>query len=60
MAEEQQPTERFTDEEAAFLRFVRFGELPPRVPPSELVGLVETEPRRDAPDPDPRREIHPY
>ncbi|MEV0716812.1 hypothetical protein [Asanoa sp. NPDC050611] len=35
----------FTDEEAAFLRHARFGELPPRVLPDELVELHETDPR---------------
>jgi len=48
----EQPTsaERFTDEEMAFLRFVRFGELPARVLPEDRVELVETDPRRDLPD----------
>jgi hypothetical protein len=48
-------TERFTDEEAAFLRRVRFGELPFRVRPEDRVELTETEPRHDLPEPDPRR-----
>jgi hypothetical protein len=56
MADEQ---ERFTDEELAFLRHARFGELPPRVRPEDLVELVETDARRDVPetlgDPDERR-----
>jgi hypothetical protein len=43
--------ERFTDDELAFLRHARFGELPPRVRPEELVELVETDPRRDLPEP---------
>jgi len=51
MHEDHEPTEQFTDEEAAFLRHVRFGELPPRVLPSEIVQLVETESRRDIPEP---------
>jgi hypothetical protein len=33
----------FTDEDYAFLRWVRFGELPPRVAPAELVEVVETD-----------------
>jgi hypothetical protein len=41
---------RFTDEEYAFLRHVRFGELPPRVKPEDMVALVETEARRDIPE----------
>jgi hypothetical protein len=35
--------EGFTDEEAAFWRHVRFGQLPPRVRPDEYVELRETE-----------------
>jgi hypothetical protein len=42
--------EVFSDEEAAFLRLARFGELPPRVRPDERVELRETEPRSDWPD----------
>jgi hypothetical protein len=38
--------ESFTDEEMAFLRHVRFGELPARVRPEERVELAETEPAR--------------
>ncbi|WP_205802090.1 hypothetical protein [Micromonospora thermarum] len=45
----------FTDDEYAFLRHVRFGELPPAVRPEERVELTETEPRRDRPDPDDQR-----
>jgi hypothetical protein len=51
MAEDHEPVIRFTDEEAAFLRHVRFGELPARVRPTELIELVETEARRDLPEP---------
>jgi len=48
-----EPAESFTDEEYAFLRHVRFGELPPAVRPDERTALTEseTEPRRDRPDP---------
>jgi hypothetical protein len=42
--------ESFTDEEHAFLRHARFGELPPRVLPEDMVETQETEPRRDLPD----------
>ena len=42
--------EVFSDEEAAFLRHARFGELPPRVRPDELVELKETEQQPDWPD----------
>jgi hypothetical protein len=50
MADERESTERFTDEDLAFLRHVRFGELPTRVRPDEMVQLIETEPSRDVPD----------
>ncbi|MET8092475.1 hypothetical protein [Micromonospora sp. NPDC005220] len=40
----------FTDDEYAFLRHVRFGELPPPVRPEELVALTETDPGRDGPE----------
>ncbi|GIF46044.1 hypothetical protein DFJ67_6308 [Asanoa ferruginea] len=40
----------FSDEEAAFLRHVRFGELPPRVLPEDLVELHETDPPQAKPD----------
>ncbi|HZC26587.1 MAG TPA: hypothetical protein VE287_06155 [Actinopolymorphaceae bacterium] len=46
---EQEPRERFTDEELAFLRFVRFGRLPERVHPDEFVTLVETDPPDELP-----------
>ncbi|KAB1929613.1 hypothetical protein F8271_28760 [Micromonospora sp. ALFpr18c] len=39
----------FTDDEYAFLRHVRFGELPPAVRPDERVALTETDPGRDQP-----------
>ncbi len=50
MADDDVAKIRFTDEEAAFLRHVRFGELPARVLPEERVELVETEARRDVPE----------
>jgi hypothetical protein len=34
----------FTDDELAFLRHARFGELPERVKPEEYVEVVETDP----------------
>jgi hypothetical protein len=40
---------RFTDEEHAFLRYARFGELPGRVPPEERVELTESAERRQSP-----------
>ncbi|GLZ39531.1 hypothetical protein [Actinokineospora sp. NBRC 105648] len=42
--------ENFTDEELAFLRHARFGELPARVLPADLVELKETEPAHDYAD----------
>lgn len=49
------PRERFTDEELAFLRYVRFGELPERVSPAEWVETSETDP----PEPFPHRRDDP-
>ncbi len=41
-------SEEFTDEELAFLRHARFGQLPARVPAEETVPLVESDqPQRD-------------
>ncbi|MER7894378.1 hypothetical protein ABTX15_31700 [Micromonospora sp. NPDC094482] len=46
----------FTDDDYAFLRHVRFGELPAAVRPEELVALTETDPGRGRPaDDDPAR-----
>jgi hypothetical protein len=51
MGEEHVPAERFSDDELAFLRQARFGELPDRIRPEERVELTETDPRRDRPEP---------
>ncbi len=57
MNDEHGPTEQFTDEELAFLRYVRFGELPARVAPSDLVETTETDlPHEEPPQPPVRRE----
>jgi hypothetical protein len=53
MTEPSTGAERFTDEDAAFLRHVRFGELPPRVRPEDLVETTETEPPRGTQEPEP-------
>jgi hypothetical protein len=45
MNEDQTAQRRLMDEEAAFWRHVRFGELPPRVRPEELVELNEADTR---------------
>lgn len=50
MTDDQETPERFTDSETAFLRHVRFGELPPRPSPQELVALTETDDKRDLPE----------
>ncbi|MEU5675287.1 hypothetical protein ACGF3C_32770 [Micromonospora sp. NPDC047762] len=42
--------QQFTDDEYAFLRHARFGELPPAVRPDERVALTETDPGRDRPE----------
>jgi hypothetical protein len=41
----------FSDADHAYLRYVEFGELPPRIRPEDYVQLIETEPRRDRPEP---------
>ena len=41
----------FTDDEYAFLRHVRFGEIPAATPPEERTASTETDPRRDRPEP---------
>lgn len=51
MADDEHVT--FTDEEAAFLRHVRFGELPPRVLPEQRGESTETDNRRGVPEPVP-------
>jgi len=42
--------EAFSDEEHAFLRHLRFGELPPRILPEDMVETQETEEHRFRPD----------
>ena len=39
-----------TDADYAYLRFVEFGALPPRVLPDEYVELIETDSPHDRPD----------
>ncbi|MEU8258976.1 hypothetical protein AB0C06_32470 [Micromonospora inaquosa] len=41
----------FTDDEYAFLRHVRFGELPLAVRPDQRVELTEVESRSERPEP---------
>jgi hypothetical protein len=40
----------FTDEEFAFLRHVRFGDLPDRIRPDDHVQLVESDPPKGRPE----------
>lgn len=40
-----------TDDEAALFRYLRFGQLPERVLPSDRVELLEVDPKRDVPEP---------
>jgi hypothetical protein len=57
MTDERASTHESTDDEYAFLRHVRFGELPDHVPLADLVELVETDPQRETHEPiEPRRE----
>jgi hypothetical protein len=52
MYDERDEQIEFTDEEWAFLRYARFGQLPPRVAPEERVELQETEPGGGYADPE--------
>lgn len=57
MSEEREHSEHFTDEDLAFLRYARFGQLPARVTPAELVETAETDaPPEEPPEPTARRE----
>jgi hypothetical protein len=55
MGEDRGHTEQFTDEEFAFLRHVRFGELPARVAPADLVETAEADPPHEEPQQPPVR-----
>ena len=44
MPQPDESTTRSVDDEAAFLRRVRFGALPPRVRPADYVEMTETDP----------------
>jgi hypothetical protein len=57
MGEDHGHTEPFTDEELAFLRHARFGELPDRVAPGDMVETAEADPaHEEPPQPPVRRE----
>ncbi|MGI5215932.1 hypothetical protein [Plantactinospora sp. CA-290183] len=57
MGEDRARSERLTDEEFEELRHVRFGKLPARIVPAELVETAETHPAHEEPvEPPVRRE----
>jgi hypothetical protein len=57
MADDGRPRAgRLTDEDAAYLRHARFGALPRRVRPADVVETVAT----DTPHPAPRRPFDPH
>ncbi|MGN9910102.1 hypothetical protein ACTMTJ_21365 [Phytohabitans sp. LJ34] len=49
MSEDHDRAEPFTDDELAFLRHVRFGSLPARVRPEDLVETEEADRSREEP-----------
>jgi len=53
MTENRDAPPPLSDQEIAFLRYVEYGQLPSRVPPDQRVELIETEPRRNMPEPEP-------
>nr|MDT0660163.1 hypothetical protein [Micromonospora sp. DSM 115978] len=56
MTEDQDRTERSTDDEFEARRRARFGRLPTRVLPAELVETAKTDPPPEEADPMVRRE----
>lgn len=48
---DQGHTERFTNEEFAYLRQVRFGQLPDPIPPSEWTEAMDTDLPYEPPEP---------
>lgn len=55
MDEEREQNERFTDEEFAFLRHVRFGRLPDPVAPDDMIETAEADPAHEEPQQPPVR-----
>lgn len=49
---EHEPITPMTDEEAELFRFLRFGQLPDRVPPGQTVETVQTEAKPEEPPAD--------
>ncbi|MEH0983716.1 hypothetical protein [Micromonospora sp. CPCC 205556] len=57
MTEDREPTDRPTDDESEARRRARFGKLPKRFAPEELVETKDTEPPPEGPgEPPVRRE----
>lgn len=57
MSEEREHTDRSTDDEFEARRHGRFGKLPDRVPPEDLVETKDTDPAHEEPgEPPVRRE----
>jgi hypothetical protein len=50
VGEDRESAEVFTEEELSFLRHARFGQLPARVLPEEMVESVESDFRADVPE----------
>jgi hypothetical protein len=55
MGEDRVHTDRLTDEKFEVLRHVRFGKLPARVAPADLVETTETDPPHEEPEQPPVR-----
>ena len=55
MGEDRGHTDRLTDEEFEIQRHVRFGKLPPRVAPADVVETTETDPPHEEPEQPPVR-----
>lgn len=51
MRDDDRAESTLTDEDAAFLRYARFSELPDRIPPDKRVELTENESPRYWPEP---------
>lgn len=49
---EHEPITPMSDEEAELFRFLRFGQLPDRVPPGQMVETVQTEATPEEPPAD--------
>jgi hypothetical protein len=49
---EREPITPMTDDEAELFRFIRYGQLPDRVDPGQMVQTVRTDAVPDQPSPD--------